>query len=597
MRFLSNNKQGAVSLRFSSTALFLLLLIFPVSFALADQLVIAGQYVVVPAEIEGASAGDELNFDPEFSGFTAGLDENGNNFLVESAFQFASGVAPGTVVEYDQVEHEDFCDLLRTQYPLEFCEPNAVLSLDAVPNDSLFGSLWGMSNIKAPEAWNISQGSDDVVVAVLDTGIDYNHPDLAANSWINGDEIAESGQDNDGNGYVDDRRGWDFYNNDSNPYDDHGHGTHCAGTIGAVGNNNLGVAGVSWRVKLMPVKFLASNGAGTTFGAIAAIDYASENGADIINASFGGSFKSDAMEAAIARARDRGVLFVAAAGNSASNNDSKPQYPANYDVDNIISVAATDSSDKLTFFSNYGALTVDIAAPGLQILSTLPGGGYGYMSGTSMAAPHVAGLAALYKGLNPSASYQEIKNAILSTVDPISALQGKMLYGGRINALRTLGSDGSAPGEYSPVAELNAVRFTANQLPLKNDKAIFNGTPGLPVKLTMIVTGETYYECSLGTAVLGARGKLRVVFPRGGLGKPINLTTKGAHIYAESLDGGVGSIASRRVKAAKKLRRSGRVRAARSRARQQITSSLSEVMSKADSACSRMQQRVKFRAI
>ena len=271
---------------------------------------------------------------------------------------------------------------------VEWAEPNYYRYATASPNDTYFSRLWGLHNtgqnvngtsgtedadIDAPEAWDITTGSSSVVVAVIDSGVDYNHPDLTDNIWNNQGEIAGNGIDDDGNGYVDDIRGWDFVDNDNNPIDSPGHGTHVAGTIAAVGNNVEGVTGVCWTVKIMPLRFLDATGYGTVLDEVEAIDYAIENGANIINASFGSNVDSTAERAAISMARDAGILFIAAAGNSGIDNDLFPHYPSNYDLDNIVAVTATEQYDKLAWFSNYGVNSVDVAAPGTNIYNCKPG--------------------------------------------------------------------------------------------------------------------------------------------------------------------------------------------------------------------------------
>ena len=331
---------------------------------------------------------------------------------------------------------------------VDYAEPNYKVYVDAtIPDDSYFSLLWGMHNtgqsdgtvdadIDALEAWGITTGSSDIVVAVIDTGVDYTHQDLTANMWTNINESLD-GNDNDGNGYVDDIWGWDFFDDDNNPDDGSGHGTHCSGTIAAVGNNGIGVVGVSWNAKIMPLRFLGPDG-GYTDDAILAIIYATDNGADIMSNSWGGGWYSVALENAISAANDAGVLFVAAAGNSRTNTDRRPHYPSSYDVANIISVAATDRYDNLASFSNYGLNSVDLGAPGVYIASTYPGDSYYYMSGTSMAAPHVAGAAALIMAQNPGMSVDVLKAKILGSVDTISDLDGKTVTGGRLNVFNCL---------------------------------------------------------------------------------------------------------------------------------------------------------------
>jgi subtilisin family serine protease len=311
------------------------------------------------------------------------------------------------------------------------------------PADNDWSSLWGLHNtgqsggvtdadIDAPEAWDIFTGSQNVVVGVIDTGVDYNHPDLINNRWINPGEIANDGIDNDYNGFVDDVYGWDFANDDNNPMDDHGHGTHCAGTIGAQGNNNQGVVGVNWTVKLAGIKFLGPYG-GTTSDAIDSIHYAVTTQMTLTSNSWGGGGYSSLLKQAIESARDANQLFIAAAGNSAYDNDQTPSYPASYDVDNVIAVAASDRHDQLSSFSQWGLNSVDIAAPGSSILSTTPDNTYSTYSGTSMATPHVAGACALYLGMYPNSDYQSVKTLLLNSADPIPALQGKVLSEGRLN--------------------------------------------------------------------------------------------------------------------------------------------------------------------
>jgi len=265
-------------------------------------------------------------------------------------------------------------------------EPNYRVRIARTPNDPRFPSLWGMHNtgqtggtedadIDAPEAWDIATGVPDgssVIVGVIDTGIDYLHPDLVDNMWVNPGEIGGNGIDDDGNGYEDDVYGYDFYQDDSDPSDAAGHGTHCAGTIAGVGDNGLGVAGVNWQCKLMALRFLNAEGWGSTADAIEAVNYGVANGAKILSNSWGGGGYSESLEAAIINARDHGVLFVAAAGNWGVNNDSLPHYPSSYEVSNVISVAATDHRDSLASFSNYGAESVDVGAPGVDILSCFP---------------------------------------------------------------------------------------------------------------------------------------------------------------------------------------------------------------------------------
>lgn len=319
-------------------------------------------------------------------------------------------------------------------------EPDRVVQFMVTPNDTQFANQWALNTIHASDAWDTTSTSAAVTVAVIDTGIDKAHEDLSANVWTNTDEIATNGIDDDSNGYIDDINGYDFANNDANPHDDHGHGTHVAGIIGAVGNNGVGVVGVTWQVKLMPIKFLDSSGSGFISDAVLAIDYARTNGADILSNSWGGSGFSQSLYDAIARTQAAGELFVAAAGNSGADADSSPVYPAAYDVDNIVSVANTTSSDVLNASSTYGAISVDITAPGTSIISTQLGGGYVSMTGTSMAAPFVSGALALLKNQHPTWTYTQMITQLLDTADVLPALSGKVRSGARLNLVQAVTS-------------------------------------------------------------------------------------------------------------------------------------------------------------
>ncbi len=341
---------------------------------------------------------------------------------------------------------------------VEYAEPDFILKpSQTTANDPDYPKLYGLNNtgqtggtadadIDAPETWETTTGDAGTVVAVIDQGVDINHQDLENNIWTNPRETAGNNTDDDGNGYTDDVNGWDFCNNDSSVYDPGDgdkHGTHVAGTIAAAGNNGLGVVGVNWKAKIMPLKFLGPGtgpGCSTTFGAAAAVDYAWRNGAKVSNNSYGGGGDSQTLLDAIKRADTAGHLFVAAAGNAGNDNDANPFYPASYDSSNIISVAATDSNDALASFSNYGSTSVDLAAPGVGILSTLPGNTYGSYNGTSMATPHVSGAAALAKSNDSSLDDTGMKAKLLESVDKKSALSGKTATGGRLNAAQALGA-------------------------------------------------------------------------------------------------------------------------------------------------------------
>jgi subtilisin family serine protease len=312
--------------------------------------------------------------------------------------------------------------------------------LEVIPNDPYFQSLWGLRNrgqtidfgvrgvegadTRASGAWVFEKGSEQVVVGVLDTGIDLQHEDLKDNLWT----------DSSGSQPI---HGYNVFNSSQAPQDDNGHGTHVAGTIGAVGDNGIGVTGVNWKVSLMAVKILNGDGEGDIAGIVAGIDWAVAHGARVINASWGGGGASRIMQDSISRAADEGVLFVAAAGNDGEDNDRVSSFPANYALPNIISVAASDNQDKLADFSNYGIKKVHIAAPGVSIYSTLPGNHYGSESGTSMATPHVAGAAALLLSRSPNLSVSEIRAKIFGSADRIPAFSSKIANGGaRLNLMR-----------------------------------------------------------------------------------------------------------------------------------------------------------------
>jgi thermitase len=355
----------------------------------------------------------------------------------------------------------------------------AVVQNPGQGEDPLFSNQWGMIDVGVTKAWNRTMGRKEVVVAVIDTGVDYTHEDLVANLWRNpgetgpdlrGRDKATNGIDDDGNGYIDDQIGWDFVSNDNKPYDlaysgmdllsggNPGHGTHCAGNVAARGKNGKGVTGVAPNISIMSLRFLSEDGQGTTAGAIKAIRYALRNGAHITSNSWGSegedpreAKENKALRDAIQASQDKGVLFVAAAGNGHdgvgydNDTDSLPGFPASYDHDVIISVAALDSTDHLGSFSNWGVRTVDIGAPGVKIFSTTVKSQYSdtvinipnmitaTWDGTSMATPYVAGAAALYLSANPKATWREIKKAILQTAMPIPDLSGKLVSGGKLN--------------------------------------------------------------------------------------------------------------------------------------------------------------------
>jgi thermitase len=324
---------------------------------------------------------------------------------------------------------------------------------DGPPNDPQFDDQWSLHNlgqdggkeradIDAMKAWAKQKGSQDVVVAVLDTGVDFTHVDLRDNMWIRPANIPQYTDDELGT--YNDLNGFNGTDSVTDPMDDNGHGTHCAGIIGAEGDNGEGIAGINWHVKIMPLKFLGRGGFGSTDDAIEAINYAidrKKKGVNIriISASWGSTMKSKALEDVIRAAGDAGILFVAAAGNDGSDNDRRPHYPSNYDLPNVISVAALDRNDQLASFSNFGVKTVHIAAPGKDILSTWLSDAYREASGTSMATPEVSGVAALVVANEPGISMAKLRARLLKSVDKIESLNGKVASGGRINAAKALG--------------------------------------------------------------------------------------------------------------------------------------------------------------
>jgi hypothetical protein len=339
-------------------------------------------------------------------------------------------------------------EVYRHNPNVELVQPNFIYRLSQTPNDPRFGELYGMQKISAPAAWNTTTGSDSVVVAIIDTGINYNHEDLSANVWSNPGEIAANGIDDDQNGYVDDIHGIDTVFLDSDPADDHSHGSHCAGTIGGVGNNGKGVAGVNWNVRLMSVKTHDGvAGASTSVRVITAFQYVTmmkNRGVNIraTSNSYGGAPEAASFDPALKDAIDAAgradILNMFAAGNDDLDNDLTPTYPGSYNSPSILAVAASDKNDAKASFSSYGATTVDVAAPGVSILSTVLGQGYGTLSGTSMATPHTAGAAALLAAAHPKLSAASIKATLMNTVDILPQWTGTVLSGGRINVANAI---------------------------------------------------------------------------------------------------------------------------------------------------------------
>ena len=384
------------------------------------------------------------------------------NDEVEDRIEAVDGLE--VIEDEDNRSPDEVVAQYRALSEVEYAEANTEIKLDhegagkhVHANDELFYKQWGLFNhgqdggksgadISAMQAWAVTTGSDQVVVAVLDSGVDYTHPDLAGNIWTR-PEIIKQYEDEDltSEGPVDDVHGFNLVEDNGDPMDDNGHGTHCAGIIGAQGGNDIGIAGVNWTVKIMALRFMDSDGAGTTKDAIEAINYVINRkragvNVRVISASWGSTTNSRALEDVIRKAGQEGILFVAAAGNDHSDNDLKPHYPASYELNNVISVAAVDRNDELTSFSNWGARSVDVAAPGQQIVSTWLNHGFEEKQGTSMATPFVAGVAALLLSTNPMISIDELRTRLLNSVDAVPSLKGKVATGGRIDAAKAVGS-------------------------------------------------------------------------------------------------------------------------------------------------------------
>lgn len=439
------------------TRLITVLLLLVVNFARADEgppppLVVPGE-VLVEFKPVGAANGPSAMLPTNLSKISDGV------------FTFRStGFADGAkAVPLDKKALARDCDYAKSKIvksglaaKIDSCEPNYVFKTAKNTNDSYMSYLDDAmkKSARVSDAWDITTGSKSILVAVIDTGVDYNHPDLADNIYTNPKEIPGNKIDDDKNGYVDDVHGYDFANNDGDPMDGNGHGTHCAGTIGAVGNNMLGVAGINWHVTILPVKFLGDDGSGSTTNAIKAIDYAVQSGAKVLSNSWGALLAYSApLLKAIKRAEAAGVTFVAAAGNDGINNEKYPTYPASYDASNIISVAAIDpATGLLASFSNYGSKSVDIAAPGVNILSTYPNSGYAFMSGTSMATPHVAGALALMLSLKPDLTFDAQISTLLETSHFTKELWGKVSSSGALDvysAVKKLAPEDSVPDSSS----------------------------------------------------------------------------------------------------------------------------------------------------
>jgi uncharacterized protein YjdB len=385
-----------------------------------------------------------VKYKPALSTFS--LQEVEKKHSVNTKKKMKNGIS---VAKFDSSKHsmEETLNNLNSDPDVEYAEPNYLIKLNASPaSEPYFGYMWGLKNSSTPgidinieTVWNTLMGNSSVVVGVIDSGIDYNHEDLKDSVWVNTAEIPNNGIDDDNDGYIDDYKGWDFYNNDNKPYDDNGHGTHVSGII-AASNNGKGVVGIAPKVKIMPMNVGNSDGYLYDSDVIEAINYGVSKGVKIFNCSFGGEGYSAAQYDTM---KNSNALFIAAAGNEGLNNDVSEMYPANYNLPNIISVASIDKYGNMSSFSNYGALNVDIAAPGTEILSTVPNNGYAYMSGTSMATPFVTGVAALMLSENSNLSALQIKDYILKNVYKLPTLNGKVAAAGLLNAQLALEAAGS----------------------------------------------------------------------------------------------------------------------------------------------------------
>jgi len=391
------------------------------------------------------------------------------------------------LIKFDQKSDiKQVAGLLSQDPAVEYAEPNYTLKIDEpvdqrlindvilgdemdlryFPSDPKFNVLWGLHNtgkndptglvgvagadINALKAWDLTTGNRSIKIAVIDTGIDYNHPDLINNIWVNtAEKNGKPGVDDDQNGFVDDIHGYDFANKDGDPKDGHGHGTHCSGTIGAVHNNNQGVAGVMDQVELVGLKFLTDTGSGTTLDAVEAINYATRLNVDVMSNSWGGGPFSQALFDVIKVASDAGIIFVAAAGNASSNNDDVNQYPANYDIENVIAVASHTVADSLSSFSCYGKNSVEVAAPGSNIYSTVTNGGYAVYSGTSMATPHVAGALGLMVSHTGRLPHSEMRERVLLTSNYVASYKNKTATGGRLDVYNLI-TDTRPPRPWEP---------------------------------------------------------------------------------------------------------------------------------------------------
>jgi subtilisin family serine protease len=434
----------------------------------------------------------------------------------------------------------------------EYVEADQLVSIMQLPDDARFtdGTLWGLRNtgqnggrvgidVNAVPAWDITTGTSDVVVAVIDTGVRYTHQDLVANMWVNEDEIPGNNIDDDNNGFVDDKYGINAINNSGDPMDDNDHGTHCAGTIAATAFGGGGHVGVAYNVRIMALKFLSAGGGGSTSDAITCVDYAVANGADIMSNSWGGGGASQALLDSIRAANQAGIIFIAAAGNDSSNNDSVDSYPANYDVENVISVAAIDRAGNLASFSNYGARNVDLGAPGVDVYSTTASSDTSYdsFSGTSMACPHVSGVAALVMSRTPDISITELRARLLLGTTPLSSLAGRTVTGGMTNAFNSLGAEEDGDLELRVVfdnmleaGKSNIMRIVVSDLSPVTGATVTGNFPNqIP---TSFLDDGNFPDQIANDAVYSA--KIDVPLPAGPITLTVNATAPGKNPATEN---------------------------------------------------------------
>lgn len=428
------------------------------------------------------------------------------NFILGIKEEINTGFGEFAVLKTNGMEIKSLLNDFKGNKNIFYAEPNYiykaigqkqydVYGYSATSSDPMYGDLWGLKNtgdnepagsrgnssntgkagadVNAENAWKITQGSKNIKIAVIDTGVDYNHPDLKDNMWTNEAELnGAPGVDDDGNGYIDDIHGYDFANNDGDPMDGNGHGSHCAGTI-AASHNNIGIAGVMKNASIIGVKFLTDQGSGTTADAIKAVDYATKLNVDIMSNSWGGGGASQALEDAIKRAAQAGIVFTAAAGNSATDNNSTPHYPSNYDVENVISVASHTYDDVLSDFSCYGSQTVHVAAPGQNVLSTTPGNAYSVYSGTSMATPHVTGVIGLYLAKYGRQDLSDFRELLMNTSVYRRSYDRKAISSGRVDAYNLLTHTiTSRPAKPDPNSWISRAWNMESDHPYKNDERL-----------------------------------------------------------------------------------------------------------------------------